>query len=294
MAQLGFIGLGTMGGRVTKRLLDAGHAVIGYNRTQAKAQWLLEAGMQWGETPRQVAASSEVTFSMVTNTAALQQVTDGPDGVLAGLGPGKIYCDMSTVSPAFSRSLAERVAAVGALMLDVPVSGSVITLEQGNLSLMIGGDPHAFERVKPILLDIGPKLNYVGGNGQAVLMKIATNLSLPVQFLALSEGLLLAEKGGIPREVALETLLNSVVASPSLKYRAPFVLQMPDEAWFDVNMMQKDLLLALEMGRELNVPLPSVALTNEILTAARAMGLAKEDFAILFEVLARMSGLGGT
>jgi 3-hydroxyisobutyrate dehydrogenase-like beta-hydroxyacid dehydrogenase len=179
-------------------------------------------------------------------------------------------------------------------MLDVPVSGSVITLEQGNLSLMIGGDPHAFERVKPILLDIGPKLNYVGGNGQAVLMKIATNLSLPVQFLALSEGLLLAEKGGIPREVALETLLNSVVASPSLKYRAPFVLQMPDEAWFDVNMMQKDLLLALEMGRELNVPLPSVALTNEILTAARAMGLAKEDFAILFEVLARMSGLGGT
>jgi 3-hydroxyisobutyrate dehydrogenase-like beta-hydroxyacid dehydrogenase len=294
MAQLGFIGLGTMGGRVTKRLLDAGHAVIGYNRTQAKAQWLLEAGMQWGETPRQVAASSEVTFSMVTNTAALQQVTDGPYGVLAGLGPGKIYCDMSTVSPAFSRSLAERVAAVGALMLDVPVSGSVITLEQGNLSLMIGGDPHAFERVKPILLDIGPKLNYVGGNGQAVLMKIATNLSLPVQFLALSEGLLLAEKGGIPREVALETLLNSVVASPSLKYRAPFVLQMPDEAWFDVNMMQKDLLLALEMGRELNVPLPSVALTNEILTAARAMGLAKEDFAILFEVLARMSGLGGT
>jgi 3-hydroxyisobutyrate dehydrogenase-like beta-hydroxyacid dehydrogenase len=292
MAQLGFVGLGTMGGRVTRRLLDAGHTVIGYNRTKAKAQWLLDAGMQWRETPRQVAASAEVVFSMVTNTAALQQITDGPDGIIAGLGPGKLYCDMSTISPAFSRSLAERVAAVGAQMLDVPVSGSVITLEQGNLSLMVGGDQAAFERVKPILLAIGPKLNYVGGNGQAVLMKIAINLSLPVQFLALSEGLLLAEKGGVPRAVALETMLNSVVASPSLKYRAPFVLQMPDEAWFDVNMMQKDLLLALEMGRELNVPLPSVALTNEILTAARAMGLAKEDFAILFEVLARMSGLG--
>lgn len=293
MAQLGFVGLGTMGSRVTRRLLDAGHTVIGYNRTKAKAQWLLDAGMQWGETPRQVATSAEIVFSMVTNTAALQQITDGPDGVLAGLAPGKIYCDMSTVSPAFSRSLAARVAAVGAQMLDVPVSGSVITLEQGNLSLMVGGDQQAFEQVKPILLAIGPKLNYVGGNGQAVLMKIAINLSLPVQFLALSEGLLLAEKGGIPREVALETLLNSVVASPALKYRAPFVLQMPDEAWFDVNMMQKDLLLALEMGRELNVPLPSVALSNELLTAARAMGLAKEDFAILFEVLARMSGLGG-
>jgi 3-hydroxyisobutyrate dehydrogenase-like beta-hydroxyacid dehydrogenase len=291
MAHLGYIGLGTMGGRVTKRLLGAGHTVTGYNRTKSKCQWLIDAGLQWAETPRQVAASADVVFSMVTNTAALQQVVEGPDGLLAGLGAGKIYCDMSTVSPAFSRDLASRVAAVGAQMLDVPVSGSVITLEQGNLSLMVGGDQAAFEKIKSILLDIGPKVNYVGANGQAVLMKIAINLSLTTQFLAFSEGLLLAEKGGIPREVALETMLNSVVASPSLKYRGPFVLQMPDEAWFNVDMMQKDLLLALEMGRELNVPLSSVALSNEVLTAARALGLAKEDFAIMFEVIARMSGL---
>ena len=291
MAHLGYIGLGTMGGRVTKRLLAAGHTVTGYNRTKSKCQWLIDAGMQWAETPRQVAASADVVFSMVTNTAALQQVTEGPNGLLSGLGAGKIYCDMSTVSPAFSRDLASRVAAVGAQMLDVPVSGSVITLEQGNLSLMAGGDQAAFEKIKPILLDIGPKVNYVGANGQAVLMKIAINLNLAVQFLAFSEGLLLAEKGGISREIALETMLNSVVASPSLKYRAPFVLKMPDEAWFDVNMMQKDLLLALEMGRELDVPLSSVALSNEVLTAARALGLAKEDFAIMFEVIARMSGL---
>ena len=291
MAHLGYIGLGTMGGRVTKRLLDTGHTVTGDNRTKSKCQWLIDAGLQWADTPRQVAASADVVFSMVTNTAALQQVTEGQDGLLAGLGAGKIYCDMSTVSPAFSRDLATRVAAVGAQMLDVPVSGSVITLEQGNLSLMVGGDQAAFEKVKPLLLDIGPKVNYVGANGQAVLMKIAINLNLAVQFLAFSEGLLLAEKGGIPREVALDTMLNSVVASPSLKYRAPFVLNMPDEAWFNVNMMQKDLLLALEMGRELDVPLSSVALSNEVLTAARALGLAKEDFAIMFEVIARMSGV---
>jgi 3-hydroxyisobutyrate dehydrogenase-like beta-hydroxyacid dehydrogenase len=293
MARLGFIGLGTMGGRITKRLLDAGHSVIGYNRTRAKAQWLLDMGMQWGETPRQVAAAADVVFSMVTNTAALQEVAEGPDGLLAGLGPGKVYCDMSTVSPAFTRGLAARVAAVGAEMLDVPVSGSVITLEQGNLSLMVGGNREVFEKVKPILLAIGPKVTYMGGNGQAILMKIAINLSLPVQLLAFSEGLLLAEKGGIPREVAMEAMLNSVIASPSLKYRAPFVQEMPAEAWFDVNMMQKDLLLALEMGRQLDVPLPTVAITNELLTAARAMGLAKEDFAILFEVLARMAGTQG-
>jgi 3-hydroxyisobutyrate dehydrogenase-like beta-hydroxyacid dehydrogenase len=291
MANLGFIGLGAMGGRITKRLLDAGHSVIGYNRTKSKAQWLLDAGMRWGDTPRAVAESADLTFTMVTNTHALHEVVNGPDGVLAGLTKGKIYIDMSTVSPAASRHLASQIAAKGAHMLDVPVSGSVITLERGNLSLMVGGERTIFEQVKPVLLDIGPKVNYVGENGQAVLMKIAINLNLQVQILAFYEGLLLAEKGGIPRETALEVMLNSVIASPALKYRTPFILQKPDEAWFNVDMMQKDMLLALEMGRELDMPLPTVALSNEFLTAARAMGLAKEDFAIVYKVLARMAGL---
>jgi 3-hydroxyisobutyrate dehydrogenase-like beta-hydroxyacid dehydrogenase len=291
MANLGFIGLGAMGGRITKRLLDAGHMVIGYNRTKSKAKWLLDAGMRWGDTPHAVAESADVIFTMVTNTSALHEVVNGPDGVLAGLTKGKIYIDMSTVSPAASRHLSSRVAEKGAHMLDVPVSGSVITLEQGNLSLMVGGDRAIFEQVKQILLDIGPKVNYVGENGQAVLMKIAINLNLQVQILAFYEGLLLAEKGGIPRETALEVMLNSVIASPALKYRTPFILQKPDEAWFNVDMMQKDMLLALEMGRELDMPLPTVALSNEFLTAARAMGLAKEDFAIVYKVLARWAGL---
>jgi 3-hydroxyisobutyrate dehydrogenase-like beta-hydroxyacid dehydrogenase len=218
-------------------------------------------------------------------------VLTGSDGILDGLGPGKIYIDMSTVSPRTSRKLAEQVAAKGARMLDAPVSGSVITLEQGNLSLMVGGEEAIFEEVKPILLDIGPKVNYVGENGQAVLMKIAINLNLQVQIEGFYEGLLLAVKGGIPLETALEVMLNSVIASPSLKYRTPFILQPPDEAWFNVDMMQKDMLLALEMSRELNVPVPAVAVSNELLTSARAMGLAKEDFAIVYKVLARMAGL---
>jgi len=228
---------------------------------------------------------------MVTNTGALHEVAGGHDGILAGLQKGKIYIDMSTISPAASKRLAAQAAEKGAHMLDSPVSGSVITLEQGNLSLMVGGDKAVFEQVKPILLDIGPKVNYVGANGQAVLMKVAINLNLQVQMLAFCEGLLLAEKGGIPRETAMEVMLNSVIASPSLKYRTPFILNMPDEAWFDVNMMQKDMLLALEMGRELDVPLPTVAVSNEYLTAARALGLAKQDFAIVYKVLAKMSGL---
>lgn len=292
MANLGFVGLGVMGSRMVKRLLDAGHTVTGHNRTKSKGQWLLDAGMEWGDTPRAVAEAADVTFSMVTNTAALQAVTDGPDGILAGLGSGKIYVDMSTVSPASSRDLASRVAAKGAHMLDAPVSGSVITLEEGKLSIMVGGDAAAFEKIKPLLQDIGPKVTHVGGNGLAVSMKIATNLSLAVQMLAFSEGVLLAEKSGIQRETAVEVLLNSVIASPMVKYRGPFVLKMPDEAWFNINMMQKDMSLALELGRELDVPLPTTAVTNELLTAARGMGLAEQDFAILFTVLARMSGVG--
>jgi 3-hydroxyisobutyrate dehydrogenase-like beta-hydroxyacid dehydrogenase len=291
MANLGFVGLGAMGGRVTRRLLDAGHTVTGYNRTKSKAQWLLDLGMRWGETPRAVAEAADVIFTMVTNTGALYEVVDGHNGILAGLQKGKIYIDMSTISPSASKRLAERVAEKGAQMLDSPVSGSVITLEQGNLSLMVGGDKATFEQVKPILLDIGPKVNYVGMNGQAVLMKVAINLNLQVQMLAFCEALVLAEKGGIPRETAMEVMLNSVIASPSLKYRTPFILEMPDEAWFNVNMMQKDMLLALEMGRELNVPLPTVATSNEYLTAARAMGLAEQDFAVVYKVLAKMSGL---
>jgi 3-hydroxyisobutyrate dehydrogenase-like beta-hydroxyacid dehydrogenase len=291
MEHLGFIGLGVMGSRMVKRLLEAGHTVTGYNRTRSKAQWLLERGMQWSETPAAVAQAVDVLFSMVANTAALQAVTNGSDGVLAGLRPGTIFVDMSTVSPMVSRTLAAEVAAIGAHMLDAPVSGSVITLEEGRLSIMVGGDRAAYERVLPILQDIGPKVTHVGANGLAAAMKVATNLSLAVQMLAFSEGVLLAEKSGIARETAVEVLLNSVIASPMVKYRGPFVLGLPEEAWFDVNMMQKDLLLALEMGRELDVPLPTTAVTNEMLTAARGLGLAEKDFAVVFEVLARMSGL---
>ena len=290
MAHLGLIGLGNMGGGIAKRLLDAGHSVTGYNRTRSKAQSLLDAGMQWAATPRAVAEAADITFSMVANSAALRAVFNGHDGILAGLGPGKIYVDMSTISPTVSRELAERVAAKGAQMLDAPISGNVITLAQGTSSIMVGGDQAAYEKIKPVLLEIGSKVNYVGENGQALLMKIAINLSLPIQFLGFCEGVLLAEKGGIPRETAIKVWLSSALVSPATGHHVA-LLQQQGEIMFDVNMMQKDLLLALEMGRELDVPLQGVALSDQVLTAARALGLAGEDYAVMFEVLAQMSGL---
>jgi len=292
MANLGFVGLGVMGGNMVARLLDKGHTVTGYNRTRAKAQWLIDRGMKWGDSPRAVSAAADFTFSMVTNAAAVHSIGEGADGILAGLGPGKILIDMSTVSPAVSRAQAAKVREKGADMIDAPVSGSVITLQEGKLSVMVGGRRETFEKAKPVLLDVGPKVTYVGDNGLALSLKIAVNLSLAVQMLAFSEGVLLAEKSGIARETAVDVLTHSAIASPMVIYRGPFVLKMPDEAWFDVNMMQKDMLLALEMGRQLDVPLPTTAVTNEFLTAARGMGLEKQDFAVIFEVLARMSGIG--
>jgi 3-hydroxyisobutyrate dehydrogenase-like beta-hydroxyacid dehydrogenase len=243
------------------------------------------------DTPRDAAETSEVVFSMVADSEALRSVVEGPDGILAGLGPDKVYADMSTVSPAVSRGIADRVAAAGARMLDAPVSGSVSTLEKGELAIFVGGDEEAFQRVRPLLLEVGPKVTRVGGSGHALLMKIAHNLNLTAQIMALSEAVLLAEKAGIPPETAVDVLLDTVIASEMMRYRGRFLLELPEEAWFNVNMMQKDLLLALDAGRELDVPLPTTALGNEILTSARAMGLEREDFAVLFRVLRRMAGL---
>ena len=291
MAKLGFVGLGVMGSEMVLRLLEKRHTVTGYNRTQSKAARLLEKGMKWGGSPREVAAASDFTFSMVTNSPALEMIVEGPDGILAGLAPGKVLIDMSTVSPEFSRSVAAKIRAKRADMVDAPVSGSVITLQEGKLSVMVGGRKDTFDRIVPLLLDIGPKVTYVGESGLALVMKIAANLSLAVQMLAFSEGVLLAEKSGISREVAVEVLTNSAIASPMVKYRGPFVLKLPAEAWFNVNMMQKDMLLALDLGRALDVPMPTTAITNEFLTSARGMGFVQEDFAVLFDVLASMSGV---
>jgi 3-hydroxyisobutyrate dehydrogenase-like beta-hydroxyacid dehydrogenase len=291
LAKLGFVGLGVMGSEMVNRLLSKGHSVTGWNRTRSKAEWLIKKGMKWADSPRAVAAESDVIFSMVTNSAALGAVMNGPDGMIAAATPGKLFVDISTVSPAYSREIAGKIREKGGDMVDAPVSGSVITLQEGKLSVMVGGRKETFEKVKPLLLDIGPKVTHVGDNGLALVMKIGTNLSLAVQMLAFCEGVLLAEKGGIAREVAVEVLTHSVIASPMVQYRGPFVLKQPEEAWFNVNMMQKDMLLALELGRQLDVPLPTTAVTNEFLTAARGMGLVEKDFAVVFDVLAQMSGV---
>jgi 3-hydroxyisobutyrate dehydrogenase-like beta-hydroxyacid dehydrogenase len=289
MANLGFIGLGMMGSRIARRLLDSGHQVSGYNRTRAKAESLIKAGLVWKNSPREVAQAADITFSMVMDTAALLSITEGEDGVLAGLTADKIYVDMSTVSPKAIRHLSERVAATGAHMLEAPVSGSLPAAESGTLVLYVGGDAETLERVRPILEQIGQKIIHVGGNGQAIAVKIAINLNLPVQLVSLFEGVLLAERSGIPRAEAPDALSNSVAASTAMKYRGPFMLKMPDEVWFSVEMMKKDIQLALELGEETGVALTTVRLVDELLDKAMALGWGKQDFAALYRVVEHLS-----
>jgi len=284
---IGFIGLGAMGGRIAGRLLDAGHRVYGTNRTAAKAQPLIERGLIWLETPRQVAAASEIVFSMVTDDAALEAIAGGPDGMLAGLRPGAVYIDMSTVSPHTSQQLAAQVRTRDAQMLDAPVSGSIPQVEAGTLAIMVGGSEDAFTAVEPLLRELGQTVTHIGPNGQGLILKLAINISLAVQTLAFSEGLLLAEQAGVDPTLAAEVMGSSSIGSPMLKARIPLLLDLPEHAWFDVELMQKDIQLARETADELAISLPSAGAADEMLTRARELGYAHRDFAALHEVLAQ-------
>jgi 3-hydroxyisobutyrate dehydrogenase-like beta-hydroxyacid dehydrogenase len=287
---IGVVGLGAMGGGIASRLLARGYSVVGTNRTPAKASPLVAQGLVWCETPRTTAARSDVVVSMVTNGAALEAVTDGPDGILAGLAPGSVYIDMSTVSPQMSRALAARVAAGGAEMLSAPVSGSVPAVETGTLAIMAGGSVKAFERVESILRDLGSQVTFVGHDvGHALLLKLGINISLAAQMLAFSEGVLLAERGGVARSVALDVLSHSAIGSPMLQARVPLLLELPEKAWFDIAMMQKDLALAVESGRAEGLPMPATAAADEVLTLARVAGYEHRDIAALFQVLSEQT-----
>jgi len=291
-ARIGFAGMGAMGAGIARRLLEAGYDVVGWNRTKARAQPLLDAGMRWADTPRELAASVDVVFTMLTNTAALEEVAGGDGGMLEGLSSGKVWADLSTVAPDASVALAERVAARGAAFLDCPVSGSPATLAAGQLSIMVGGDRPAFDHVSDVLHAIGPKVTYVGPNGHAILTKVAINLALVVSVTAFAEGVALVEKAGVDRAAAVDAALKSVIASPVIGYRAPLLV---DDAavYADVELQQKDLVIAQELARRLGMSLPTCAAASEMLNAARASPLADRDFLVsVHEAYRRMGGIG--
>jgi 3-hydroxyisobutyrate dehydrogenase-like beta-hydroxyacid dehydrogenase len=293
MKTIGFIGLGKMGGNMAARYLAAGYTVYGEARNRNAAQWLVEEGLRWVDTPRAVALAADVVMTSLPTDDVVEAVTAGPDGLLAGLSKGKIWADLSTISPRVSRELAARVRdeGRGAQMLDTPVSGSVPQVKAGTLTIMVGGDEHAFRRLEPVLRVLGTP-EYVGENGQGLVLKLAINISLGVQMLAFSEGLLLAERDGIDPHRAAEIMTESAVGSPMLKARVALVLDRPDETWFDVELMHKDIRLARQTGEELATPLPTAAVADEILGAADRLGYGHRDIAALHEVLPNLPTTG--
>jgi 3-hydroxyisobutyrate dehydrogenase len=286
---IGFVGLGHMGGGMAARFLAAGYTVYGEEEHRDHAQALIEEGLQWRDTPREVAEAADILFTSLPDDGVLDAVASGSDGVLAGLEAEKIWVDMSTVSPRASRGLAERVRPLGAALLDAPVSGSIPQVQAGTLTIMVGGDKDAYARVEPLLRELGTP-THIGENGQGLVLKLAINISLAVQMLAFAEGVLLAERAGIDRKLAVDVMNASAIGSPMLKARAPLVLDLPEEAWFDVGLMQKDVALALDTARQLRVPLPSAAVADGLLTVARAFGYERRDLAALFVVLSQLAG----
>jgi 3-hydroxyisobutyrate dehydrogenase-like beta-hydroxyacid dehydrogenase len=286
MTTIGFVGLGSMGAPLAGRLLP-GNVVYGTNRTRAKAGALVERGLVWRDTPREVAAAADVLFSMVTDDAALAAIGSGPDGILAGLRPGTVYVEMSTVSPQASGALAERVRAAGATMLDAPVSGSVPAATDGTLAIMVGGPEAAFKVAEPLLRRLGGRVDHVGGNGQGLVLKLAINISLAVQMLAFSEGMLLAQRGGIDPALAARAMAGSAIGSPMLRARLPLVLDLPERAWFDMRLMHKDIRLALQAAGRTNLSLPTATAADRELSLAEELGYEHRDIAGLYQVLAR-------
>jgi len=291
--KIGFVGLGDMGQAIVPRLLAAGHTVTGWNRTREKAARMFKLGMLWANTPREVAFESEIVFSIVTDSAAVRSLALGENGIIAGLRKDAMYLDMSTIDPDASRAVAAEFAKAGLTMMDAPISGTTLTLSKGNASLMVGGEKAAFERVQPVLLAIGPKVTYIGTQGLAVQLKVALNMTLVIEVIGFCEGVALAEKGGVPREVAVEAFLKSVVASPVLNYRAPLILEghISDATYGNVDLQQKDMLRALDLGRKMGLPVPLGAAANEMLSACRGLGLEHHDFVTVYEVYRRLGGM---
>jgi 3-hydroxyisobutyrate dehydrogenase-like beta-hydroxyacid dehydrogenase len=290
MQTIGFIGLGTMGGNMAARYLAAGYVVYGEARNRDAAQWLIGQGLRWVETPREVAQAADIVMTSLPNDDVVESVASGPDGLLAGLGEGKIWADLSTITPAVSRRLSARVREErpGAQMLDTPVSGSVPQVKTGALTIMVGGDESAFRQAEAVLRVLGTP-EYVGENGQGLVLKLAINISLAVQMLAFSEGLLLAERDGIDPHRAAEIMTESPIGSPMLKARVPLVLDRPDETWFDIELMHKDIRLARQAGDAAATALPTAAVADEMLTRAEQLGFGRRDIAAMHTTLAHQS-----
>jgi len=292
MAQLGFLGLGIMGAPMARHLLKAGHDVALWSFTSSKARELAKEGKgKVCDTPEEVAKSADAIFYCVGDTKMAREVALGASGLIAGIRKGATVADCSTISPAASKEIGDAFSGKGADFLDAPCTGSKPGAEKATLTFMIGGDQSVFEKTKPLFEIMGKVFYYCGPAGKGLQAKLTQNLILASIMQAFAEGIVLATKGGISPSLMLEILDNSAAKSGLISYKAPFIFSRDFGTNFATKWMHKDVGLALESAKDLGVPMPVTAVTEQMLRANMASGRADEDFCSVIRVLEDWTGV---
>jgi 3-hydroxyisobutyrate dehydrogenase/2-hydroxy-3-oxopropionate reductase len=288
---IGFIGLGIMGQPMALTLLKAGHKLTVYNRTGSKAEPLKQAGAQVASTPAAAAKDADFVIMIVSDSAAVEEVVLGKDGILGTVASGAIVIDSSTISPVVSRKMACHVAGQGASWLDAAVTGSKHGAEKGELTFMVGGDRGVFERALPVLQVLGKKHIYCGQNGLGLSAKLAQNTIQATTLEVFCEGFILAAKAGVAPQTMLEIIQSSMARATLTDFKAPFIFKGDFTPYFPLKLMHKDLELAMEAGFAQNVPMPALAAVKEVYGAAKAQGKGDLDYAAVITFLEELAGV---
>jgi len=285
MQRIGFIGIGLMGSQMSWRILEAKYPLTVWNRKKEKAGALLSAGAKWADSPKAVAQASDVVITMVTDSAASEEVICGKNGVLEGAHPGLVLIDMGSIAPEMSRSIAERARAKGIAMLDAPVTGNPKVASEGKLGIMVGGAKETFDACLPIFEKMGIKILHVGGNGKGTTLKLINNLIMGVALEAVAEALVLAAKAGIDPQRVMEITSVGGARTGAMETRGPRMIQHDFTPHFSINNMHKDLSSALKLGEEVGVSLPATSIAREILRAAKSQGKGDLDSCSVITIL---------
>ncbi len=289
MERLGFIGLGRMGQAMAGRLLAAGFPLTVHNRTRSRADALVSAGATWADTPADVAAHSDIIFTILTDEPAVETVYRGQQGLLAAPVPGRLFIDMSTIRTATILALAEAIEHHGAHLLDAPVSGTVAPAREGQLLVLVGGRTADVERARPALQVLGRRIIHLGGQGAGITMKLALNMTMACFWGALAESLAIGRQFGLSLETMLDVYLDSPVALPALRSKTPALLGETSDVAFDVTGVRKDLRSMVATAQDAGVPAPVASAALAHFAAATAAGYGERDLAAVVDYLAELA-----
>ncbi len=287
MAKVGFIGLGIMGRPMAGHLADAGHELSLYNRSKLPAEFAARG--KACKSPKEVAQSANVIFIMVPDTPDVESVLFGKNGVADGLSPSKIVIDMSSISPVATKEFAKRVNALGCSYLDAPVSGGEVGAKQATLSIMCGGSPETFDKVKPLLEKLGKNITLIGGNGAGQTCKVANQIVVALTIEAVGEALVFASRAGADPAKVRQALMGGLATSRILELHGERMIKRAFDPGFRIELHQKDLGLALSNARALGVSLPNTATAQELFNACAAHGGAKWDHSAIVRALEIMA-----